>query len=330
MGSALCCDGSDQASSNQVVITSRKPPVQCAGYAPALIPTFLDSHEIVDFYLSYKDTAKDESRQLACGLIRCMDNVQDRATWTWAQSSFDIDSTKPIIIICHGYMAWRNQMLLSFLAANLARKLHCNTLRFDFTGNGHSSGRWHYGGYEVEAKDLDEVIQFARNQLKCRVSCVIGHSKGAHTVLRRAWEQEGIPAEERIPCFVNLSGSFYVPEEYSLQKRFTRKQVEEFEASGKILLETRGHRKFEARNEDIEEKKHLDSSLVRGITSSRVLIIHGDADDIVHVRNAFKFSEAITPHDLRIIEGADHAFNGLLHMDALTEEIAAFIDCNCT
>ena len=200
MGNVLCCGNADQvddANDGQVVITSRKPPVQCEGYSPAMLPNFLTSQEIVDFYLSYQ--VEGEARQLACSLIRCMDNRQARSSnlsnWTWVQSSFDIDSSKPVIILCHGYMSWRNQMLLVFLAGHLSRKLHCHVLRFDFSGNGHSSSEWKYGGYDVEARDLDQVIRFVREQLKCQVSCIIGHSKGAIPVFRRAWEQEGMPAE---------------------------------------------------------------------------------------------------------------------------------------
>lgn len=317
--------GSVDSSSKQVIITSRKPPVQCEGYVPALIPQFLTSQEIVDFYLTYPDTASNETRQLACGLIRCMDNKADRTKWTWVQSSFDIDSSKPVIIVCHGHMAWRNQMLLAFLAANLSRKLNCHTLRFDFTGNGHSNGTWHYGGYDIESQDLSEVIRFVREQLKCRVSCVIGHSKGVYSVLQRAWEQEGMPAEERIPCFVNLSATFYTPNKYKPEERFTKEQLQELEMTGKLLEETRGQRKYEIRSEDIEEKIRLDSSPVSGITSSRVLTIHGDADDIVDVSSAYQFSDAIKPHKLKIIKGADHAFNGLKHVDELTDRISKFV-----
>jgi alpha/beta superfamily hydrolase len=216
-------------------------------------------------------------------------------------------------------------MLIAFLAANLSRKLNCHTLRFDFTGNGHSNGTWKYGGYDIEARDLNEVIRFVHEQMKCRVSCVIGHSKGAYSVFRRAWEQESMPVADRIPCFVNLSGSFYVPHKYSAQERFTKEQLEELKSTGKILMEMRGARKYEARNEDIEEKTLLDSSRVQLIQTSHVLTIHGGADDIVEMSNAYKFSDAIKPHELKIIDGGDHAFNGLRHMDELTDTIATFI-----
>ena len=325
MGNGLCCGSADQDDvTNTQIVTTRKPPVQCEGYSPALIPTFLNSQEIVDFFLSFQDEFGHETRQLACGLIRCMDNMNDRSQWTWVQS-FDVDSTKPVIILCHGFMSWRNQMLLVFLAANLARKLKCHTLRFDFTGNGHSNGTWRYGGYDIERRDLNEVIRFVREKMKCKISCVIGHSKGAFSAFRRAWEQESMPAAERIPCFVNLSGSFYIPHKYSAEARFTKEQLEELKNSGKTLMEKRGQKKYEARNLDIEERTLLDSSHVQLIATSHVLTIHGSADEMVEVSNAYRFADAIKPHQLKIINGGDHAFNGLRHMDELTDTIEAFI-----
>jgi len=325
MGNALgCSDHQGVAASNQVVI-SRKPPVQCEGYAPALMPQFLETQEIVDFYLSYQDSSSTESHRLACGLIRCMDDIQQRGQWHWVQSSFDVDNTKPVIILCHGHMSWRNQMLLVFLAARLSRELKCHTLRFDFSGNGHSNGTWHYAGYDVESRDLGEVIRFVREQMKCQVSCVIGHSKGAFSMFRRAWEQEDMPVEDRIPCFVNLSGLYYEPNKYSPQERFTNEQLEELKTTGKILMDTKGHKRYEATKQDIEEKIPLDSAPVRGITTSRVLTIHGDADEEVEVSNAYQFAKAIKPHKLKIIKKADHAFNGLKHMDKMTETITKFV-----
>lgn len=323
-----CLGGEVGSTNDQIIITSRKPPLQCEGYVPAVMPTFLQANEIVDFFLSYQDlsmSGADQTRQLACGLIRCMDDIQNRTNWTWVQSSFDIDSSKPVIILCHGYMSWRNQMLLAFLAANLSRNLNCHTLRFDFSGNGHSKGTWRYGGFDIEARDLSEVIRFVREQLKCQISCVIGHSKGSVTVMKRAYEQEGMPAQERIPTFVNLCGLYYVPNEYSAQEHFTKEQLQELESNGKFLLETKGSRRCEVSKQDIQDKKNVDSSLVRGITTSRVLLIHGDADNEVDVSSAYKFSKAIKTSELKIIKGGDHSLNGLKYMDELTDSIATFV-----
>ena len=321
----LVGDKKDRISEVCSVIT-RKPPNDCEGYYPPLIPPCLTADEKVDFFLPYQDKPYHTDHLLACSLTRCIDNIRDRDRWIWVQGqSFDVDPSKPVVILCHGFMSWRNQMLVSFLAAHLAHKLRCHTLRFDFTGNGHSTGTWHYGNYDGEARDLDYVIKFVQQSMKCRVCCLLGHSKGSASVLRHAWEQEKGPDIDRIPCFVNLSGGFSVPHEYTVRGRFTKDQESALDSNGKFLLETRGKRKFEVRKEDIEERIHLDSSLVRHIANSHVLTIHGDADNIVHVSSAYKFSRAIQNHELTIVEGADHNFNGLRHMDVLVSTISNFI-----
>ena len=119
-------------------------------------------------------------------------------------------------------------------------------------------------------------------------------------------------------------------ETFSEQERFTKEQLEELETTGKILLGTRGQTKYYATKQDIEDKKTLDSSLAGGIQTSRVLTIHGDADDVVDVSSAYKFADTIKPHELKIIKGGDHAFNGLRHMDELTNTISAFVEMNVT
>jgi alpha/beta superfamily hydrolase len=321
----LVGDTKDRNSEVCSVIT-RKPPDDCEGYYPPSIPPFLTADEKVDFFLPYQDMPHPTHHLLACSLTRCIENIRDREKWILVQGqSFDIDASKPVIILCHGFLSWRNQMLISFLAAHLAHKLRCHTLRFDFMGNGHSTGKWNYGNYDGEARDLDCVIKFVQQSMKCRVCCLLGHSKGSASVLRRAWEQEEVPDIDRIPCFVNLSGKFSVPHEYTVHGRFTKDQESALNLNGKFLLETRGKRKFEVRKEDIEERINLDSSLVRQIENSHVLTIHGDADKVVHVSSAYKFAEMIQNHELTIVEGADHNFNGLRHMDELVSTTSTFI-----
>ena len=322
--------GDDAEHGSGCAVSIRKPPNDCPGYPVVLIPPFLTEDEKVDFFLPYQDDSDNDNkrRRLACSLVRCMENAtgNDRQEWTSVQGqNFDIDSSKPVIILCHGFLSWRNQMLIAFLASKLSRKLQCHTLRFDFTGNGHSTGTFSYGNYNGEARDLKHVIQFVRNSMKCKVSCVIGHSKGSYSVLRRAWEQEEEAAADRIPYFVNLSGRYAIPNEFDIRKRFNKEQAASLESNGRFLLSTRGQRRLEVTNDDIEERMNLDSSPVKCIRSAQVLTIHGSADDMVDVSNAYKFSQAIVNHELCIIEGADHNFNGLLYMDHLVAAISSFI-----
>jgi hypothetical protein len=122
-------------------------------------------------------------------------------------------------------------------------------LRFDFTGNGHSTGIFHHSNYNREFHDLQTVLSFVRDQMKCRVACVIGHSKGVGAVLRTAEEQESHAALDssfsrrtRIPCFVNMSGIFAVPHEYDIEKRLGVEKARVLKQNGRVVLDQKGAR----------------------------------------------------------------------------------------
>ncbi|EXB38856.1 hypothetical protein L484_027290 [Morus notabilis] len=55
----------------------------------------------------------------------------------------------------------------------------------------------------------------------------------------------------------------------------------------------------------------------------RVLTIHGSADDIIPVEDAFEFAKIIPNHKLRIVEGADHGYTA--HLAELASIAVGFI-----
>jgi uncharacterized protein len=291
------------------------PPTACTGYPPVLIPSNLTSEEQVDFYVPNDDG------KLACSLIRSLQ--ADQTGWMPVPSiGSDIDASKPVIIICHGFMSWRNQMLLTHLAGGLSKEMNCHSIRFDFTGNGHSTGTWRYGNFEQEVQDLKAIIQFVRVQMKCQVACVVGHSKAAYAVLQTALYQD----EEafKIPTFCILAGRFSLRGEFDPKARFTEAQLKTFEETGKLMLGTRGEQRLVISQSDIDERMKLDSSGCIGIRSN-VIIIHGDADKTVDVANAYRFAEIIPNSELHIVKGADHSFNGLRHIKELVALITSFV-----
>ena len=66
-------------------------------------------------------------------------------------------------------------------------------------------------------------------------------------------------------------------------------------------------------------------SMVRNITLSEVLTIHGSADKVVPVEDAQSFAALIRQHELSIIEGGDHNFRSTAHADAVAKKVVAFI-----
>jgi alpha/beta superfamily hydrolase len=234
---------------------------------------------------------------------------------------------KPVIIVCHGYMSWRNQMLLAHLAHGLHNRLNCHVLRFDFAGNGHSTGAFRHSNYDGEFRDLQTVLAFVGYKMKCRVACVVGHSKGAATVLRVAAEQETYASSRRIPCFVNISGRFAVPHDYDVEKLLGVDKTRQFKQSGRVLLDKKGERNASLLQKTSKSESNS-TSFVQQIRSSSVLTIHGSRDDQVDVGNALEFANAIANHELFIIDGADHNYNGLRHMPMIVDVIGKFVDKN--
>ena len=55
-----------------------------------------------------------------------------------------------------------------------------------------------------------------------------------------------------------------------------------------------------------------------------ILTIHGDADKVVPIENAFRFDKEIGNHKLYIVKNADHNFNGLKYHDELVAAISGF------
>jgi alpha/beta superfamily hydrolase len=198
-------------------------------------------------------------------------------------------------------------------------------LRFDFTGNGHSSGDFHYSNYDEEQRDLREVVEFVQTTMKCKVLCLVGHSKGAYAIFRYALEHAD---DGSIPAFVELSGRFSTPNDYNVRSKLTPTQYEALQRQGRVILGKRGDRVLQLSQKDVDERMSLDSSFVRQIQKP-VLIIHGSADEMVDVSNAHKFAQYIPTNELHIIEKADHNYNGLRHMDELTSTIAAFLQKHC-
>jgi uncharacterized protein len=302
-------------------LPSGKPPNECEGYPYPMIPRDIPLESQCSFYLP--KTHHPHGEALACSLYRSMmprkSNAVDEAGFHGV----------PVIIICHGYMSWRNQMLLAHLAAGLTKRLNCHTLRFDFTGNGHSTGVFRHSNYDGEFYDLQAVISFVEQNMACRVVCVIGHSKGAASVLRTAAEQDkcgDAPTPRKIACFVNISGRFSVPHEYNVEKLLGVEKAREFRQTGKVVLSNKGARECVMTMDDVEERSNLDSSFVRSIRHSHILTLHGSMDERVEVSNAIEFAKNIRNHELFIVEGADHNYNGLLHMPIMVATIAEFVD----
>eukprot|EP00521_Asterionellopsis_glacialis_P009969 CAMPEP_0195288418 /NCGR_PEP_ID=MMETSP0707-20130614/5090_1 /TAXON_ID=33640 /ORGANISM="Asterionellopsis glacialis, Strain CCMP134" /LENGTH=448 /DNA_ID=CAMNT_0040348285 /DNA_START=65 /DNA_END=1411 /DNA_ORIENTATION=- len=340
------------ASAPATVLSARRA---CEGYPPPLLPREVKNGivEEIEFYIegSESDTA------LACSLVKYVGNdehdvnttmkpitmveaYQNSFTSKYTTSTFEIDSSLPIMIICHGFLSWRNQMLIGNLGIDLASKAKCHTIRFDFTGEGASEGRWSRGNCERQIQDLYAVVKFVQARMKIsNIQCIIGHSKGTVPIFQYASQQQQQQQQlPYVPNFVAMAGRFHP---YSLEEKL-QSLPEQFridlERDGQYTKYLVGdNRKFIVTQKDIEDEAHEEMELLSAKDTSKIdgtltnmLIIHGDNDETTPVSNAYDFSQTIPQNTLWIIKGADHNFNGLRYKDTLTKGILDFVNNTIT
>lgn len=314
-------------------------PEECDGYPPSMM---LNKPECeLNFLLS--SNADEPTQALACSFIlRDGMKTTSMSEHKLKERLNEIDVSKPVIIICHGLFSWRNQMLISNLASKLSLAMDAHTIRFDFLGNGHSSGEWKFGNVEQDCKDLVSIVDFVHS-LNCYVVCIIGHSQGSASVLQYAatcacLEHQGV----EIPCrkFVNLAGRYYSPK--STPASDSGRFLSMFDVEDMAQLKEKGYfyvkklfgggrsSKFKITQEQIDLRHKRDTNkVVQQINqkggSIKVLTIHGKKDAIVPIDNAHKYDKEIRNHALHIINGADHNFNGVKYHDEMVDVISTFI-----
>ena len=73
-------------------------------------------------------------------------------------------STSDTILLCHGMFGSKNSSLNLHLLSGL--KNFWSVLRFDFEGNGDSSGEWSYADYEREVRNISDIIEYLKSLIR--------------------------------------------------------------------------------------------------------------------------------------------------------------------
>ncbi|KAG2209793.1 hypothetical protein INT47_001941 [Mucor saturninus] len=202
----------------------------------------------------------------------------------------------------------------------LAEKLPYSSFRFDFRGNGESTGQPGYANILEDTEDIHTVANYFEDQ-GYEIFAVIGHSRGSVAGLKFA-----TTVEKPLPFFVNVSGRFKMNDN---QIHRNRPQIGEG-------LRKDGYFDWRVKQRDRiatikvtqkEVDKFINWSnehVSRMPMSTCVLTCHGLNDTIVPPYNAAMFANKIPNHTLALIPEADHNFKG--HFEQLTDTILAFFD----
>ncbi|XP_022967806.1 uncharacterized protein LOC111467209 isoform X1 [Cucurbita maxima] len=206
-----------------------------------------------------------------------------------------------VVILCHGFRSNKE----NDISVNIAKTLEnegISAFRFDFSGNGESEGSFQYGYYHGEADDLHAIIQYWRAAGRV-ISGILGHSKGGDVVLLYASKYQDIN------FVINVSGRYDLKK--GIKERLGDEFMERIEKEGYIDVKNKkGKVDYQVTWESLKDRLNTDmhEACLLIDKECRVFTVHGSADEVIPVEDAFEFDKIIPNHKLHVVEGANHCY----------------------
>lgn len=248
--------------------------------------------------------------------------TRDGLTIRGVRFADDAPGKKPVAVVSHEFMTNR---LFAAPYARLLAEMGYAAYTYDFCGGcivGSSSGKSRDMTVWTESRDLQAVLAFARSQEDTLEdhTVLVGCSQGGLvTALTAASENAGIDA------LVLLYPALSVPDDarkgHMIMARFDPEQVPETMWCGPMHLG----------GDYASTVMDLNVFEVIPDFPGPVLLIHGDADDLVpmtyseRARDAYQAAAPERTVRLSVIGGAGHIFLHRAHRDQAREEIRSFL-----
>jgi pimeloyl-ACP methyl ester carboxylesterase len=214
------------------------------------------------------------------------------------------------VILGHCFTCSRHTSILRSICHRLADS-GFTVLRFDFSGNGQSEGKFTESNYSKQIAEM----KTAAGLLTARgVSWLglAGHSMGAVVALLAAGELEAVRAVCALAARSRLMGAA------DLLRPAQIKQIRE---TGRALFVSRG-RSLELTRETLDDAAGYDLGRTVASLIQPVLLVHGDQDDIIPVAEAYRIQHyRVKGTRLAVIPGADHMFSNDEHRLIATEVV---------
>jgi alpha-beta hydrolase superfamily lysophospholipase len=213
------------------------------------------------------------------------------------------------VVICHGLLSHRKSPKHDMLARGLASR-GLVALRFDFAGRGESQGRTEDITFEGQIQDLGAAVSVAR--AAASPVALVGSSMGGAVAILHA---------ARDPSMCCVVGISTVGRPGSVLESLVRETPEDvWRDAGAIDLA--GHRlgtellRSARRTNVVEAAREL---------SCPLLLVHGERDEVVPLRDAEELARAASHARLEVIAAGDHVLHRQEDMDALARLAVPFV-----
>jgi alpha/beta superfamily hydrolase len=196
------------------------------------------------------------------------------------------------VILCHGMESTKESDKLVFLSRALAQR-GILTLRFDFAYVGESSGKFEDITYSGEVEDLKAAYSLVRERNTGRTA-ILGSSMGGTVALLFAAQEPSIASVVTVAAPVH-------PEAFP-KRLLTPEQARQWRDRGYIFF---NRQRINASL--LHDLERIDVCEAATKINCPVLILHGDADEVVPVAEAYELHARLgNSKRLSILKGADH------------------------
>lgn len=212
----------------------------------------------------------------------------ERIDYTYHHGASDAEY---IVVLGHGVTGNKDRPFVVALAEAIS-KMGVPAVRFSFSGNGASGGKFEESTISKEVEDLGSVLDV----IKDREICYIGHSMGgAVGVLRAAMDK-------RINFLVSLAGMVHT-------KAFAEREFGMVKPGEGFM--------WDDSNCPLSQKYMDDMAQIQSVLPKAAdikvpwLLIHGTADDVVPIQDSYDiFARASHPKELVELPQGNHVFSG--------------------
>ena len=201
------------------------------------------------------------------------------------------EGSKRVVVVGHGVTGNKDRPFVIALAEDLS-KAGIAALRFSFSGNGSSEGKFTDSTISKEVDDLGSML----DALKGHEICYTGHSMGGAVGVIRA------SRDERIRYLISLAGMVHT-------KAFSEREFGMVKPGAGFMWDDTNCPLSQAYVNDMAQI----GSVVELGSKIRLpwLLVHGTEDDVVPLQDSLDiFARANEPKELFKIKGSNHVFSG--------------------
>lgn len=226
------------------------------------------------------------------------------------------DKNRKIIIIAHGFSSSKNSANFIKMSDEFDKK-GISTFRIDFYGHGESEGDFAKITISEAVDDILQAIKFLKDNGYSRIG-LIGSSFGGIA---------SIMVASKINDLFALALKSPVSDYREVQEiKLTEKGLENWKNKGWEYYVNREEEKLRLNYTFVEDFKNNIAYNVASLIKIPTLIVHGDKDNVVPVKQSMKTSKLIKNCRLKIIKDADHIYTNIDHAKKMIEEIVNFIN----